>query len=145
MAERAERGLAPAAPKALGAALRELRNRRRLSLAAVAGRIGISLSALAMYERGERVPPLPRLQVLADFYGISLEHLLGRRAAIGKVAAVGEAPMAGQASIANKASSPGIEPRLENLPQFLRETGEVSEETIRQVTALIRMRQRRGD
>lgn len=125
--ERAERRLSPAAPEVLGPALRELRMRRRLSLAAVAGRVGISLSALAMYERGERVPPLPRLQLLADFYGVSLEHLLGSRTG------------------ASNASAAGIVPRLEYLPQFLRETGEVSEETIRQVMALIRMRQRQGD
>lgn len=130
------------APDGLGAALRSLRNRRQLSLEAVATRLGISLSSLAMYERGERMPPLPRLQQLAQFYGVSLDQLLGRSGDDG--ARRGRADEAGRASGAAAGLASGaaaaLEPRLENLPQFLRATGEVSEDLIRQIMALIRLR-----
>lgn len=62
----------------LGERLRALREGRRLTLEEAASHIGVTWSALAMYERGERQPSLRRLRALADFYGVSSDHLLER-------------------------------------------------------------------
>jgi len=45
----------------------------------VAEKTGISRTNLGRYETGENVPPLDILIILADYYEISLDELLGRR------------------------------------------------------------------
>lgn len=62
----------------LGKRLRELRQQKGLSLEEVGRLLSMSFNAIAMYERGERTPPAHRLQRLADFYGVSVDYLLGR-------------------------------------------------------------------
>lgn len=64
----------------LGERLRALREARRLTLEEAASHIGVTWSALAMYERGERQPSLRRLKALADFYRVSSDYLLDRPA-----------------------------------------------------------------
>jgi DNA-binding XRE family transcriptional regulator len=56
--------------KASADKLIELRGKRTQS--EVASAIGISVSALAMYEKGERVPRDPIKIALANFYGQSI-------------------------------------------------------------------------
>lgn len=39
---------------------------------------GIEQALLSKFERGERVPPTDTLITLADFYGVSLDYIVGR-------------------------------------------------------------------
>lgn len=64
--------------KVLGKRLRELRKEKKKTLNQVAKELNISLSALAMYERDERIPPTDKLHFLADYYDVSVDYLLGR-------------------------------------------------------------------
>ena len=58
--------------------LAALRRERGLTQAALAERLGISKSAVSMYERGNREPELELLQAMADLFGVSVSSLLGR-------------------------------------------------------------------
>ena len=49
-----------------------------MTQAALAARLGISKSAVSMYERGNREPELDLLQAMADLFGVSVSALLGR-------------------------------------------------------------------
>ena len=60
-------------PAAIGKRLEKLRGER--SQAEVAEACGISLSAVSMYERGERIPRDEIKIKLARFYGVTVEDL----------------------------------------------------------------------
>lgn len=66
----ANRGDLP--PHPLCGLLRELRQARRLSLTAFHNRTGIPAVVLGAYERGDRLPPLPKLDAILSFYGYEL-------------------------------------------------------------------------
>lgn len=63
--------------KELGKTLKVLRNSRGLTQAALADELGISSSAVSMYERGEREPDFDTLNMIANYFGVSMSHLLG--------------------------------------------------------------------
>lgn len=56
---------------------KKLRRDRGLSQSELAGRLGISKSAVNMYERGERRPDLEMIKRIADFFNVDLNYLLG--------------------------------------------------------------------
>jgi transcriptional regulator with XRE-family HTH domain len=58
--------------------LAEQRTKAGLSREELARRIGISYSAVAKYETGERIPPPDVLAKLAETLRISVDYLLGR-------------------------------------------------------------------
>lgn len=58
----------------------ELRKAAGLSQYELARRLKMSRSALGNYEMGEREPDFETTQKLADFFGVSVDHLLGRGA-----------------------------------------------------------------
>ena len=58
--------------------LRMERARVKLTQAQVATKTGLTAAALCNYENGERMPTLQSLSALADFYGVSLDYLVGR-------------------------------------------------------------------
>lgn len=58
--------------------LKALRLERHLQQSDVASIIGCGQPLYSRYERGEREIPLPALIALADFYGVSLDYLVGR-------------------------------------------------------------------
>lgn len=58
--------------------LRKLREEKRISRAALSELCGMEKGAVRRYERGERIPSLPALMVLADFFEVSLDYLTGR-------------------------------------------------------------------
>lgn len=64
--------------QSVGERLRGVRLRKGLSLHEVERRSSkeFKASVLGAYERGERVISVPRLQGLARFYGVPVEHLL---------------------------------------------------------------------
>lgn len=58
--------------------LASLRKRERLTQAELGTRLGISKSAVSMYERGQRQPELELLEKMADTFRVSVSTLLGR-------------------------------------------------------------------
>lgn len=58
--------------------LRQLREERQLSQKDIAGHLGITRQAVALYELGKREPDYRILKTLADFFGVSVDYLLGR-------------------------------------------------------------------
>ena len=58
--------------------LRKLRKEKGLSQIAVQMQTGIEQALIAKYENGERVPPTETLMQLADFYGVSMDYIMGR-------------------------------------------------------------------
>lgn len=62
----------------MSAPLKELRKEKGLSQIAVQMQIGIEQALISKYENGERVPPTETLMQLADFYGVSMDYIMGR-------------------------------------------------------------------
>ena len=58
--------------------LSRLRRERGLTQAELGARLGISKSAVSMYECGNREPELDLLRAMADLFGVSESVLLGR-------------------------------------------------------------------
>lgn len=58
--------------------LRKLRKEKGLSQIAVQMQTGIEQVLISKYENGERVPPTETLMQLADFYGVSMDYIMGR-------------------------------------------------------------------
>lgn len=56
----------------------QLRNRKKLSQKDAADEFGVVVRAYQRYEYGEREPQLSTLIRMADFYGVSLDYLVGR-------------------------------------------------------------------
>ncbi len=59
----------------VGKKLRELRTSQKLTREELAGKLGASVSAIAMYENGERTPRDEMKYKIAVFFGVSLESL----------------------------------------------------------------------
>ena len=62
----------------LGDRLRELRDIKGVSQQIVANLIGLDRSTYAYYESGKTEPSLRTLIILADFYDVTLDYLIGR-------------------------------------------------------------------
>ena len=58
--------------------LRKLRKEKGLSQIAVQMQTGIEQALISKYENGERVPPTETLMQLADFYGVSMDYIIGK-------------------------------------------------------------------
>ena len=65
----------------LGARISALRREAGLSQAQLAQRLGISPSAMGMYEQGRREPSMETVVAMADFFGVSTDYLLTGKAA----------------------------------------------------------------
>lgn len=59
--------------------LRRLRKRRRISCRVLSELCGLSKNMISRYERGERVPTMLEGEALADFFGITMDELWGRK------------------------------------------------------------------
>ena len=55
----------------------KLRKQDRLTQIEAAGRMGITRSALSMYETGKREPDFETLELIADFYNVDMNTLMG--------------------------------------------------------------------
>lgn len=62
----------------LGERLKKLRKERGLLQKDIAKMLNISASAYGYYEQNKRDPDTKTLQLLADFYNVSVDYLLGR-------------------------------------------------------------------
>lgn len=58
--------------------IRDLRNDKDMSQKDIADVLGMSQTGYSKYETGENDIPTRVLLVLADFYGVSVDYLLGR-------------------------------------------------------------------
>ena len=58
--------------------LRTLRTNKGLSQQDFAKQLGISKSSVNMYERGEREPSFEMLEVIADYFNVDMDYLLGK-------------------------------------------------------------------
>ena len=58
--------------------LKEFREKRGLTQSEIAEKLGITYQAYAHYEKGRRQPDPEQLKVLADFYKVSIDELVGR-------------------------------------------------------------------
>ena len=59
--------------------LKSLRERANLTQEELAIKTGVSKSAISMYERGERFPSEQILELLADFFNVDMNMLLGKQ------------------------------------------------------------------
>jgi len=57
---------------------KELRNEYSLTQVDVAEILDSKVRVIAYYEKGERTPPLDKLVVLADYFNVSIDYLVGR-------------------------------------------------------------------
>jgi transcriptional regulator with XRE-family HTH domain len=58
--------------------LRELREEKDLSMAALGKEIGYTYSSVSRWESGVHIPTIDILNKLAEFFGVSADYLLGR-------------------------------------------------------------------
>ncbi len=58
--------------------LKELRESKNLSQYDLANELGISQSAIGNWEAGKREPNFTMMQTLANYFGVSVDYLLGR-------------------------------------------------------------------
>lgn len=61
-----------------GEVLKRLRKDKRLTQAELARLTGLKVSAISMYENGNREPNFETLEIFADFFNVDMDVLLGR-------------------------------------------------------------------
>jgi transcriptional regulator with XRE-family HTH domain len=85
----------------LGPRLRDARQTANLTVREVGKHLGVDHSMIVRYENSESLPPLDRLIVLADLYGITPAALLARQAAaVPIIAAIDQAEAGALARLA---------------------------------------------
>ena len=55
-----------------------LRQERNVSQKSLVQEMGLALNTYVRYERGEREPTASVLALMADFYGVAIDYLVGR-------------------------------------------------------------------
>ncbi|WP_246105429.1 helix-turn-helix domain-containing protein [Sporomusa termitida] len=58
--------------------LKTLRNKHKINQTVLANLLNVSQRQISYYENGKDTPPLPALITLADYFGVSLDYLVGR-------------------------------------------------------------------
>ena len=58
--------------------LKELRFYKEKTQLQVQIETGIEQALLSKYENGVRIPPTDTLMILADYYGVSMDYIMGR-------------------------------------------------------------------
>lgn len=58
--------------------LKKLRKSKHMTQIALQMQTGIEQALISKFENGERIPPTETLVILADFYGVSIDYILGR-------------------------------------------------------------------
>lgn len=65
-------------PRDFALSLRDIRCRRGVSQDVTGGLCGISRNMVSRYENGKNLPTVSALIALADYFGVSVDELLGR-------------------------------------------------------------------
>lgn len=60
--------------------MKKLRKKNNITQAQLADILGISTSAVGMYEQGRREPDIKTLRQLSRYFGVSVEYLMGEDA-----------------------------------------------------------------
>lgn len=60
----------------LNTRLKELRKENGITQSELAKSLNVSRSSIAMYENGERIPSYETLEVISDFFNVSILYLL---------------------------------------------------------------------
>ena len=58
--------------------LKELRLKKKKTQINVQLETGIEQALLSKYESGKRIPPTETLMILADYYKVSMDYIMGR-------------------------------------------------------------------
>lgn len=58
--------------------IKELRDKKGLQQRDLANTLGMAPSTLSQYETGKRKPDIDTLEKIADFFGVSIDYLVGR-------------------------------------------------------------------
>ena len=58
--------------------LKKLRKEAGLTQISLQMKTGIEQSLLSKFENGDRIPPTETLMILADFYNVSMDYIMGR-------------------------------------------------------------------
>lgn len=58
--------------------LKLLRKKAGYTQIALQMKTGIEQALISKFENGERIPPTETLMLLADFYGVSMDYIMGR-------------------------------------------------------------------
>ncbi len=58
--------------------LRTLRKQHQLSMKALGNIVGVAESTISLYENEKREPDLSTLKKIADYFGVSVDYILGR-------------------------------------------------------------------
>ena len=62
----------------IGGTIKKLRTDRKITQEEVAEYLGISFQAVSKWETGTTLPDITLLPKIADFFGVSLDYLMGR-------------------------------------------------------------------
>ncbi len=58
--------------------IRELRRKNGMTQKALGEIIGVRQDSISIYESGKHYPEVRNLLILADYFGVSLDYLMGR-------------------------------------------------------------------
>ena len=58
--------------------LKEMRLEKGINQVNLASALGVSKGIISMWETGQREPTLSSLVAIADYFGVSLDYLVGR-------------------------------------------------------------------
>lgn len=58
--------------------LKELREKKGLSQAQLAKDLNVGVGSVGMWESTQRTPPAKRLQLIAEYFDVTVDYLLGR-------------------------------------------------------------------
>lgn len=64
--------------KTLGIRMKELRLAKQIKQSEVAKKLNVTHAAIGNYENGKREPKIDDLILLADFFDVSIDYLVGR-------------------------------------------------------------------
>ena len=68
----------------VGSKIKELRKNSRMTQSELAGKLGISASAVGMYEQGRRQPDSAMILKICSVFGVSADYLLGKNKSVQK-------------------------------------------------------------